>query len=73
MTVVDRKVLAVVENDLQLGRRVVRLENLGGYFIERVIVDPVNGVVQGRVGVADTMWSYVDLFDAVRVIFVATV
>ena len=67
MTVVDGKVVAIVEDNLQLGRRILRLQYLVGYLTKRLVIDAINRVVQCRVRVADAVRRNVDLFDARRI------
>jgi hypothetical protein len=72
VAVVDGEVVTVVEDDLQLGRYVVRLQDLEGDLVERLVVDAIDRVaVQRRVGVADAVRRDVDLACA-RLIEVTT-
>ena len=46
VAVVDGVVVAVVEDDLQLWWRVLRLQDLGGDLVQRFLVYSVDGLVQ---------------------------
>ena len=72
MAIVYGKVLTIVEDNLQFRRRIIGLEYLSCYFIQRLVINTIDCIVQRRVRVAYAVRRYVDLFDAIRVIFVAT-
>ena len=61
MAVVYGEILVIIVDNLELGRRIVRLEDLRGDLVERVVVYPIDCVVKCGVCVANAVGRYVDL------------